>query len=464
MTDPSDLNALYQDWLEIPAHRLPPNHYALLGIEDFESDPQLIEAAAKSRGAYLHQIAAGPQRKSVQEMLRQVAVARRTLLSDTSKADYDTALRTPQSPENQPSEIQPPQPTARTTPADNNAAAEPNPTAAPRRKKAADWKYHVISAAVLLGIVGMVFWVNRDPGGRRAAQLASPTSASSTPKASKQTAQSGQAANGGARKAPATTPGNRSVARKPIIAPRRETGSGLGMGLNNKFGDVLADIASQEATGEPKSDPAGFQPLGGLSIGPVKNEITDSDQPTDLQPVEAFPEAIAQRFESESGLDWFTVDAGRLQINVAKQKNSFQLSDRQFQLAPGAAVQLTTSLASGMRGEVRVGFVIDGVRLGLRPKGNGLEVTARDRGAEASVDSVTKLPGKTQQATFTVIRATEDPNTLRWTLSAGDKQCSGSVIATNLADQAGVALFAIAPKSDMKQSLWISDLKTTAEN
>ena len=66
MADPTDLNSLYQEWLEIPAERLPPNHYALLGLDDFESDKHVIEAAAKSRSAYLHQIAAGPQRKIVQ--------------------------------------------------------------------------------------------------------------------------------------------------------------------------------------------------------------------------------------------------------------------------------------------------------------------------------------------------------------------------------------------------------------
>jgi hypothetical protein len=62
MPDHSDLNALYHEWLEIPAERLPPNHYALLGLSDFESDTEAIEAAAKSRSVYLHQISAGPQR------------------------------------------------------------------------------------------------------------------------------------------------------------------------------------------------------------------------------------------------------------------------------------------------------------------------------------------------------------------------------------------------------------------
>ena len=70
----------------------PPTHYQLFGIDDFESDQQLIEKSAKERTAHLHQIAAGPQRKIVQKLLNEIAVARRTLLSTEAKAAYDEQL------------------------------------------------------------------------------------------------------------------------------------------------------------------------------------------------------------------------------------------------------------------------------------------------------------------------------------------------------------------------------------
>ncbi|MEO1529391.1 MAG: hypothetical protein AAFX06_28555, partial [Planctomycetota bacterium] len=101
MTSPEQLETYYTEWLEIPASRLPPNHYALLGIEDFETDTDTIESAAKARAAYLHQIASGPNRKAVQEMLGQVAIARRCLTDAGSRSEYDRALRQP-SPQSEP--------------------------------------------------------------------------------------------------------------------------------------------------------------------------------------------------------------------------------------------------------------------------------------------------------------------------------------------------------------------------
>ena len=82
----------YEEFLLIPAPMRPPTHYQLFGIDDFESDQQLIEKSAKERTAHLHQIAAGPQRKIVQKLLNEIAVARRTLLSTEAKAAYDEQL------------------------------------------------------------------------------------------------------------------------------------------------------------------------------------------------------------------------------------------------------------------------------------------------------------------------------------------------------------------------------------
>ena len=58
----------------------PSSYYRLLGLEDFEDDLAVIDAAAKKTTAYLHPVAAGPNRDSVQKLLSEVAKVRRTLL------------------------------------------------------------------------------------------------------------------------------------------------------------------------------------------------------------------------------------------------------------------------------------------------------------------------------------------------------------------------------------------------
>ena len=42
----------YHKWLAIPPEEQPPNHYRLLGVSPFESDPDVIENAADQRMAH----------------------------------------------------------------------------------------------------------------------------------------------------------------------------------------------------------------------------------------------------------------------------------------------------------------------------------------------------------------------------------------------------------------------------
>ena len=84
----------YRRWLQIPENDLPPTHYVLLGIDNYEEDFSVIEQAAKKRTTHLHQMAAGPDRAEVQKLMGEIAVARRVLLSPDSKADYDHKLET----------------------------------------------------------------------------------------------------------------------------------------------------------------------------------------------------------------------------------------------------------------------------------------------------------------------------------------------------------------------------------
>ena len=485
--DPADLHALYQEWLEIPAERLPPNHYALLGLADFESDEASIESAAKSRSAYLHQIAAGPRRKIVQEMLGQVAIARRTLLNADSRLAYDESLRS-----------------SAATNANNGAAARvaieadvsaasetsPSQESAVSRpgKKASDWKYHGISAAVLLAIVAVVFWVNRNPGGRRAAE-ARPSQRESTVRESSLTTtgadgiadQAGGADSGGQdssvqRTATRTRKASRQAPRSGVsdprsrspIAKRRETGSGLGAGLGDKFSEVLSDIAKQpeeavmasEAT--PRS-PGEFRPLGGLSIGPAKKITRSSGAIKSLQglsKVEAFPGQLADRFESEQGFDGFETTDGELRLKSTKGQQSYQLSDKQFKLTAGAAISLTSSVSAGLPGETQVGFEVDGIRIGLRSVKQGVEVFARDRGEESRRDPVHKIATTAETTTLSIGRDAEQPDTLHWFIESGDLIQTGTIGVTALGQSPALSIFVSVSKTTAKRPLWLSGLKT----
>ena len=83
----------YYRWLGIPAKEQPPNHYRLLGIELFESDPQLIDSFALRHTSFLREITDGPHLPDAQRLLNELAAARRCLLDPQRKAAYDAELR-----------------------------------------------------------------------------------------------------------------------------------------------------------------------------------------------------------------------------------------------------------------------------------------------------------------------------------------------------------------------------------
>jgi hypothetical protein len=83
----------YHKWFGIPPSQQPPTHYRLLGLEPFEPDREVIDAAANQRIAYLQDIAAGPHGDASQRLLNEVAAARRSLLNPKTKMAYDEQLR-----------------------------------------------------------------------------------------------------------------------------------------------------------------------------------------------------------------------------------------------------------------------------------------------------------------------------------------------------------------------------------
>src|SRR6185312_444158 len=69
------------------------NHYRLLGVTLFESDPDVIDAATEQRVAFLRQCATGQHIAESQKLLNEVAAARLCLLNAQRKSQYDQHLR-----------------------------------------------------------------------------------------------------------------------------------------------------------------------------------------------------------------------------------------------------------------------------------------------------------------------------------------------------------------------------------
>lgn len=83
----------YLQWLGIREPERPPNHYRLLGIDLFESDPQVIANAADRQMAYVRMFQSGPHAALSQRLLNEIATARVCLLTSERKAVYDAQLR-----------------------------------------------------------------------------------------------------------------------------------------------------------------------------------------------------------------------------------------------------------------------------------------------------------------------------------------------------------------------------------
>src|SRR5262245_32210307 len=91
---PKDFDA-YHKWLGIPPAEQPPHFYRLLGLALFESDPDVIAAAADRQMAHVKSFAAGRNGAASQALLNELARARVTLLNERQKAEYDLRLDAP---------------------------------------------------------------------------------------------------------------------------------------------------------------------------------------------------------------------------------------------------------------------------------------------------------------------------------------------------------------------------------
>ena len=83
----------YHKWLGIPQEEQPPHHYRLLGVQPFESDPEVINYAADQRMGLLKTFATSDHSSLAEDLLNEVAAARVCLLNLAKKKPYDDTLR-----------------------------------------------------------------------------------------------------------------------------------------------------------------------------------------------------------------------------------------------------------------------------------------------------------------------------------------------------------------------------------
>ena len=83
----------YFKWFGIPPKDRPIHCYRLLGVEPFESDPEVIENASDQRMAHLKRLATSKYAPLAEKLLNELAAARICLLNPAKKAKYDQQLR-----------------------------------------------------------------------------------------------------------------------------------------------------------------------------------------------------------------------------------------------------------------------------------------------------------------------------------------------------------------------------------
>jgi hypothetical protein len=84
----------YRKWLGIAPQDQPANHYRLLGISLFESDPDVIDNAATRQMSHVRSFQASKHAALSQRILKELTIAKLCLLTPERKEAYDRQLRT----------------------------------------------------------------------------------------------------------------------------------------------------------------------------------------------------------------------------------------------------------------------------------------------------------------------------------------------------------------------------------
>ena len=83
----------YYRWLGISRKHQPPDHYRLLGVEQFESDLEVIRDAAARQMAHVRTYQLGQHSDLSQKILNELGAAKACLSDPAKKTAYDQWLR-----------------------------------------------------------------------------------------------------------------------------------------------------------------------------------------------------------------------------------------------------------------------------------------------------------------------------------------------------------------------------------
>lgn len=154
----------YRKWLGIPEQDQPANHYRLLGVELFESDPDVIANAADGRMAQLKNYQAGKYSQDSQRILNEIAAAKICLLNPAKRAEYDRQLKQSVAAKDSNGNEMPDGANAEAVFLEfaPRSALSSMPRAGRRWSR---WQFPLILAGVLVLLIGaMAFWPREDGG------------------------------------------------------------------------------------------------------------------------------------------------------------------------------------------------------------------------------------------------------------------------------------------------------------
>lgn len=456
MSDSPEMFDPYWEWLEIPPEDQPPSFYRLLGVDEFEEDLAAIDAAAKQTTAYLHPMAAGPNRESVQQLLSEVAKARRTLLGAEAKQIYDESLQIDQSAPEPPPIPSPPveqgnRVSSRTSAIDSDsedeAAEKPKPLRPLRRKSLLnDWRVHVASASVLFfGAIGFVLYNNNKT--RRVASVAAsvPESRSGgsvnrgpTAPAPKQGGP-GQSKPNGSRDTDSPEQNRIMGGAPPKSKPRPAGKSALELMLAQ---DGLSMESSQgpENAMRPGGTKGKATPDTTSGTGEKLPENGSVKLPADwlagLQVINDFEMPLERTFDVSKLHKALAVANGDLAVQPTKPQGELGvITLKDSQLALGETVILKTNLHDKTSSEVRVGLLVGGLRVNLCPKTQHVEVRCNDKLAGKITTS------KQNGIKLAVTRDRKNGKQFHWIAQSGSQNVSGrGAFAAGISNPATVGI------------------------
>ncbi len=487
----------YHEWLDIPPHDQPPTFYRLLGIDDLETDPEVIDDAAKRRTTFLHQLASGPHRKEVQKLLNEVATARRTLLNADVKDRYDQSLQATDTDDRavpliDVSDPGPPGGAGKTVSLSSGTVTR-------RRKKSwlDDWRFHAVSAAALLAVVVIVVIISHlRAGDRRAAAPREAGSSSTMEEAARRNAMNRNRSTGRSLIAPDSSfraaGGKSNPKPKPNAPPKSSQATSLVLSESDQTNPPAASSPQLQSLLEPAQEAKTRGRL--LTVG-EPTAVVDS-QKTALDDLNITPE-FSPRKRSRSngkrfvalnlaGNNWmagmelvqefnridslrdqfqvtdddagrFSIENGKLKIGVARgtETQIVHLRARSIMLRPGESISIESNIRRRLPGKVRVGLMLGKLRLRIDSDNNKLQVRVLNQTLAALA------PQQGKPVTLTVILDPERPGSFNWIVRGGNKNVSGCAKLDSLQELAEipVGIFFSCPNQDFQGDLWIDNLR-----